>query len=62
MKARLAKLISVKTIVTLLLTMTFCYCVIFRENINSDFFTLYTMVVSFYFGTQATKKNDNGGE
>lgn len=61
MKARLTKLISVKTMVTLFLTITFCYCVIFRDAINSDFFTLYTMVVSFYFGTQSNKRN-NGGE
>lgn len=61
MKARIAKLISVKTMVTLFLTVTFCYCVVFRNTVNSDFFTLYTMVVSFYFGTQ-TNKIKGGGE
>lgn len=58
MKAKLAKLIDVKSIMTILLTITFCLCVGLQNDVNSDFFTLYTMVVSFYFGSQISKKKE----
>ena len=62
MKERLAKLIDVKSIVTLLLTISFIILafrsVITGEQVN----TIFMMVISFYFGTQATKKNATGKE
>ena len=59
MKAKLAKLIDVKSIMTIVLTITFCLCVGLKNDVNSDFFTLYTMVVSFYFGSQFSKKKED---
>lgn len=50
------KLIDVKSIVTILLTIAFIYlsCV---NKITNDFLTIYTVVISFYFGTQYEKNN-----
>lgn len=56
MKEKLAKLINVKSIVTLLLTGVVCYlAIVNRMNIEQ----IYLMVISFYFGTQLEK---NKGE
>ena len=55
MKEKLAKLIDVKSIVTLLLTASFIVLafrsVITGEQVNN----VFMIVISFFFGTQATK-------
>ena len=57
MKEKLAKLIDVKSIVTLLLTVVFCVlCLI--GTLPTAFLSIYTMVMGFYFGTQSQKKAD----
>lgn len=59
MRERFAKLINVKSIVTLLLTIVFGILCI-RERISPEqFLTVYTVVMSFYFGTQFQK---HGGQ
>ncbi len=59
-KERIAKLIDVKSILTLVLTVFFGALTI-RGSISSDQFqTIYTTVIAFYFGTQYQKNsNDN---
>lgn len=55
LRERIAKLIDVKTIVTFALTAAFVYLSI-REKIEPQIFmTIYTMIIGFYFGTQAEK-------
>lgn len=54
MKDRIAKLIDVKSIVTLALTGGFLYLMI-RGNTPQEFMTIYTVVIAFYFGTQYQK-------
>lgn len=49
---RLAALISVKSIVTICLTGTFCYLVT-KESVPQDFTTVYSVVIAFYFGVQS---------
>ena len=56
MLQNLANLIKVKTIVTLLVTIVFCYMAITGAIAAELFMTVFTMIVSFYFGTQAEKK------
>lgn len=57
MKEKIAKLIDVKSIVTLLLTVVFCVlCVMGR--LPMEFLTIYTVIIGFYFGTQSQKKAD----
>ena len=56
MKERLSKLLSVKSIVTIILTAVFAYLAI-RGAISGDqFLTVFTVVIAFYFGTQAEKR------
>lgn len=52
---RLLKLFSVKSIVTLVLTVVFAFLCIYRDAIPESFMMIYTVVISFYFGTQAKK-------
>jgi uncharacterized membrane protein len=55
---RLAALLSVKSIVTIVLTAVFAALAL-RETISgSDFLTVFLMVISFYFGTQSQKVQD----
>ena len=54
---RLANLMSVKSIVTLVLTGVFAYMAV-TGNISQDFMTIYAVIIAFYFGTQAQKKAD----
>ena len=59
---RIAKLIDVKSIVTLFLTGVFCYLSIVGIISPELFMTVFTVVIAFYFGTQATKKQTNTEE
>ena len=55
MKAKLAKLIDVKSIMTLLLTVVFCVLALTEVISGSEFLTIFTVIVGFYFGTQSNK-------
>ena len=55
---RLAALLSVKSIVTVVLTAVFAYLSIVGTISGTDFLTIFLMVVSFYFGTQSQKLQD----
>ena len=54
---RAANLLSVKSIVTLVLTAVFAYMAV-NEKISQDFMTVYAVVIAFYFGTQSQKVQD----
>ncbi len=57
MKDKLAKLIDVKSLMTLLLTVVFCILAL-RDTISgTEFLTIFTTVVAFYFGTQVQKQS-----
>ena len=51
---RLANLLSVKSLVTLALTVTFCVLTV-QTKVAQEFNTVYLMVIAFYFGTQNGK-------
>ena len=57
MKKRLANLLSVKSLVTLVLTAVFAYLAV-TDQIAQDFMTVYAVVIAFYFGTQSQKQQD----
>ena len=57
MKKRLANLLSVKSLVTLILTAVFAYMAV-TEKISQDFMTIYAVIIAFYFGTQSQKVQD----
>lgn len=54
---RLANLLSVKSIVTLVLTAVFAYMAV-TNQITQDFMTIYAVIIAFYFGTQSQKVQD----
>lgn len=56
MKERLSKLLTIKSIVTILLTIVFCYLSIMGIITAELFMTVFVTVIGFYFGTQATKE------
>lgn len=58
MKNRLTKLIDVKSIVTIALTAVFSVLSIRRDLTAEQVLTVYTMIISFYFGTQHAKGGD----
>ena len=55
-KQKFAKLIDVKSLVTLALTGLFCVLAI-KGNISQEVQTIYLMIIAFYFGTQHAKKD-----
>lgn len=54
---RIANLLSVKSIVTLVLTAVFAYMAV-TNQITQDFMTIYAVIIAFYFGTQSQKMQD----
>jgi len=56
-KKRLAALVSVKSLVTIVLTVVFAYMAV-TERITQDFMTIYAVIIAFYFGTQSQKIQD----
>ena len=54
---RLGNLLSVKSIVTLVLTGVFAYMAVVGA-ISQDCMTVYAVVIAFYFGTQSQKVQD----
>jgi hypothetical protein len=58
MKERLSKLLTVKSIVTIALTIVFCILAVRGTLSGQDFLTVFTTVIAFYFGTQAERKKE----
>lgn len=68
---RIATLLSVKSLVTICLTIVFSILTV-RGDVSHDFMTIYAVVIAFYFGTQSQKlqgileedpnKTTSGGE
>ncbi|HAP78664.1 MAG TPA: hypothetical protein DCQ78_00415 [Ruminococcus sp.] len=63
MLKNIAKLIDVKSIVTLILTAVFTVLSLKGQISAEQFQTVFTVVISFYFGTQYQKnKEENSDE
>ena len=59
-KKRLGNLLAVKSLVTITLTVAFAVLAL-RESISgSEFLTIFTVVIGFYFGTQRVNEDKNG--
>ena len=58
-KKRLSNLLAVKSLVTITLTVVFAVLAL-RESISgSEFLTIFTVVIGFYFGTQRVAEDKN---
>lgn len=55
-KERVARLLSVKSIVTIAMTITFVVLAGKGVISGEQFLTIFTTIIAFYFGTQAKKE------
>ena len=62
MYKRLANLLSIKSLVTLVLTAVFAYLTCSGGVTADQFLTVFTVVIAFYFGTQAEKRSQEPAE
>lgn len=62
LKKRLANLLAVKSIVTIVLTVVFAYLTCTGGVTAEQFLTVFTVVIAFYFGTQAEKRTQQRGD
>jgi hypothetical protein len=54
---KLAKLINVKTIITILLSVVFAILTLSGTITGTDFMTIFVMIITFYF-TRRTETNE----
>ena len=59
MKNRLDKLLSIKSLVTLAMTVVFCTLALRHSISGQEFLTVFTTVIAFYFGTQTIRSADH---
>lgn len=55
----LSKLLTVKSIVTIIMTAVFAYLSVVGVIKGEQFLTVFTTVIAFYFGTQHEKNKEN---
>lgn len=58
-KEKIAKLIDVKSIMTLTLTIVFAYLSVTEKISTEQYSSIFTAIIGFYFGIQNEKKNNN---
>ena len=59
MKEKLEKLLSVKSIVTITLTLVFAILSVIGKISADQFLVIFTTIIAFYFGTQHEKKGND---
>ena len=57
-KEKLIKLLDVKSVVTLTMTVVFAVLSLRGKITSEQFLTVFTVVISFYFGTQYSKNSE----
>ncbi len=55
-RKRLANLLAIKSIVTLVVTAVFAVLALRGDITGQEFLTIFTVVISVYFGTQVAKE------
>lgn len=53
---RLANLLTIKSLVTLIVTVVFAILALNGTINGEQFLTVFTVIIAFYFGTQAVKE------
>lgn len=54
---RIGNLLTIKSLVTLILTVVFSFLTCMGGVSGDQFLTVFTVVIAFYFGTQVEKNN-----
>ena len=57
-KITIQNLLTVKSIVTIILTVIFSYLAVVGRISGEQFLTIFSVVVAFYFGTQFQKNKE----
>lgn len=58
-KKRLGNLLAVKSLVTIALTVVFAVLALRGDISGTEFLTIFTTVIAFYFGTQRVNEDKN---
>lgn len=58
-KKRLGNLLAVKSLVTITLTVVFAVLALRGDISGTEFLTIFTVVIGFYFGTQRVNEDKN---
>ena len=58
-KITVQNLLTVKSIVTIILTVVFSYLAVMGRISGEQFLTIFSVVVAFYFGTQYQKGKED---
>ena len=58
-KKRLGNLLAVKSLVTITLTVAFAVLALRGDISGTEFLTIFTTVIAFYFGTQRVNEDKN---
>ena len=61
-KVTIQNLLTVKSVVTVLLTVVFSYLAIVGRITGEQFLTIFSVVIAFYFGTQYQKNSGGDSE
>lgn len=56
MLRRITNLLSIKSLVTLILTFVFAYLSVIGKISGDQFLTIFVTIIAFYYGTQAKKE------
>lgn len=56
-KTAIIGLLKVKSLVTIMLTAVFAYLAVTGVITGEQTLTIYTVIISFYYGTQAVRKD-----
>mgnify|MGYP005953107305 FL=1 len=59
-KKRLGNLLAVKSLVTITLTVVFAVLALRGDISGTEFLTIFTTVIAFYFGTQRVAEDKYG--
>lgn len=59
---QIAKLIDVKSILTLVLTVVFAVLSVRGTISSSEFLSVFTLIIGFYFGVQHEKRSNTGSK
>ena len=62
LQRRLASLLCVKSIVTLVMAAVFAFSVLTDRISGKDFLTVFSVIIAFYFGTQSERLNGTLGK
>ena len=54
----ITKLLSIKRVIAFLLTLVFCYMAIIGAVKSTEFITIFSMIIAFYFGQSVGRRVD----